>query len=287
MEISVTENRNSLKPLNAKKSLKQRSGLKFYSGNSIGQTQCLCRVFNEWNQNQTVNLDRVKDFLNYRLETKSLATAKREKSLLKRILLENFPELNSFHGKKRIDLELSEIQIPEPAQNKTVYAMKDSELREHLKKFTVRNGLFVRFMYATACRVSEMLSIRLSDCRVQGSEVIIKMTGKGNKAGLIFCSVQLYNEILDTFKGKTFLFENKNPKSKKGQFTRQYIYEVVSRIPDFSPHKLRHSRATNLLKSGETLSSVSQILRHSSKDTTMKFYDHTQRDSEKMIRTEL
>lgn len=287
MEISVIQNRNSLNPLDRKKSFKLKTGLKRYSVNSIKQTESVCRTFNDWNQNQSVNLERVKSFLNDRLDKKSLATVKREKSLLKRILIENFPELNSFHGKKRIDLELSEIEIPEPEQNKTVYAMKDTELRNHLNEFSERNGLFVRFMYATACRVSEMISIRLHDCTVKGNEVVIKIVGKGRKAGLLFCSVKLYNEILDTFKGKTFLFENRNPKSKTGNFSRQYIYEVVSKIPDFSPHKLRHSRATNLLKSGETLSSVSQILRHSDKNTTMKFYDHTERDSDKMIRTEL
>jgi len=65
---------------------------------------------------------------------------------------------------------------------------------------------FVRFLYATGCRVSEMVGIRLTDCQANG-EVTIEVTGKGNKARRVRIPEEFYQELRITFGGSTWLFE--------------------------------------------------------------------------------
>lgn len=281
---------SKLKPI-SKKTLKQKSnGLKFYSLETLKQFEVLSKTFNEWNGNQGINLDRVKDFLNDRLETKSFDTVKREKSLIKFLIIENFPELNNHLGKKRIDLELSEIEIPESNQNKKLFAIPEEEIKSALTNFNIRQSLFIRFLYNSACRVSEMLGIKNSNCKTSGSETFIEIIGKGGKRRNLRISTNLFLEIKNEFYGEVYLFEN--PRSKSKKFSRQYIFEIVSKIElftgkPFSPHKLRHSRATNLLKSGETLSGVSELLGHSNKSTTTKFYDHSEIETTNLFKGEI
>ena len=280
--MELAKQKETLTYLNpfSKKTLKQKTnGLKFYAPETIDQSKFLAKTFNDWNKEEPINIERVKDFLNERLKKKSFDTVKREKSLIKGLLIENFPELNNHIGKKKLDLELSEIEISESNQNKKIYALPEATLKEVLSKFNHRQSLFIRFLYNSACRVSEMLGVKLSNCKNFGNETLIEIIGKGSKRRTLRISTNLYNEIKNEFKGKVFLYEN--PRSKSNKFSRQYVFEIVSKIEEytkkpFSPHKLRHSRATNLLKSGETLSGVSALLGHSNKSTTTKFYDHTE-----------
>lgn len=290
MEKIVISEIRQLAPLSSK-SLKRRGrGMEGYSEGTLEQAQVLSKVFNQWNQGQEVTLDRAKEFLRARLDSHSFATVRREKTLLKRLILDNFPAMDSFLAEKRISLEFSELRTPETEKNKTLFTIGDTELREVLEHYPNRQRLFIRFLYATACRVSEMLSIKLANCKTSGSETFISIVGKGNKAGSLRLSTKLLEEVKQEFCGEVFLFENLKSKSK--QFSRQYIFEVVSKFQiytgrPFSPHKLRHSRATNLLKAGENLSGVSELLRHSSKSTTSRFYDHTGIDFNNLLKGEV
>lgn len=301
-EIQKIENHSSREIVTQIKSLSRNSikrknnGIKKYSEGTIDQSIFLSKTFNEWNSGESIDIGRAKTFLLERLERKSFETVKREKSILKLLLLETFPELNTHLGQKRIDLEFSEIHTPETNNNKRIYTLTEKELKETLPKFTHRQSLFIRFLYNSACRVSEMISIKLNNCKEQGEETFIHIIGKGSKGGILRVSTKLFNEIKEEFKGETYLFENHSSrgiKNKKGkQFSRQYVFEIVSKFEKFtgkpfSPHKLRHSRATNLLKAGETLSGVSELLRHSNKSTTTKFYDHSDIDTSNLLKGEI
>lgn len=50
-------------------------------------------------------------------------------------------------------------------------------------------------------------------------------------------------------------------------------------IPDFHPHKLRHSFASLAIVNGADVASVSQVLGHSNKATTLRMYTHADQDS--------
>ena len=52
-------------------------------------------------------------------------------------------------------------------------------------------------------------------------------------------------------------------------------------IPDFHPHKLRHSFASLAITNGADIASVSQVLGHSNKATTLRMYTHADQESMK------
>ena len=82
-----------------------------------------------------------------------------------------------------------------------------AEVQTLLAALSPRGQGFVRFLYATGCRISEALGVRLTDCHVNGG-VTIEVTGKGGKARKVRLARDLFDEIRLTFNGSTWLFES-------------------------------------------------------------------------------
>jgi len=269
---------NSLEPIG--KGSFTLQGKKAYSLGTVKQTEQLCKEFNSWNLNKPITVETIKAFLQERSQTTSNDTVRQNKYLLKSILVNNFPELNNYRGKKLLDLELGEISIPASPTDKTGYVLSEDELRAVLPNFTGKQKLFIRFLYQSACRVSEALGAKIANCKTIGKEVHIDIIGKGNKRRNLRIDRELFEEIKIEFKSKVFLFQNHNTKNTSGKYSTQYLFEVISKIEQFtgkpfSPHKLRHSRATNLIIAGESIEAIQELLGHSSVVTTAKYYLHS------------
>lgn len=148
-----------------------------------------------------------------------------------------------------------------------------------------RNRTIIETMYSCGLRVSELINLKISDLFF--NEGFIKITGKGNKERFvpIHYTTQKYitiyiNEIrchLDAVKGfEDILFLNRRGKS----LTRQMIFTILKTLAikinlnkKISPHTLRHSFATHLLKNGADLRAIQQMLGHES-ITTTEIYVH-------------
>ena len=285
MEIEKIHIVKKLQPI--PKQFNSSSGRPLSKG-TIDQFKQMTKTFNNWNQNQIITLDRIIKFLEEEKELKSSNTVKREKSLLKSILPITFPELNNIVARKRLDAELSILRLPKTNSDKTQYALSEKKILKALNGYSNnKHKLIIRFLYQTACRVSECLKIKLKHCSIGRDETKIEIIGKGNKEGKLRLSTKLFNEIRNEFRGETYLFERKG---KKKTYSRENIFLIVSKFElfigvPFSPHKLRHSRASNLIQDGVPVSQVSNFLRHSSKKTTVEYYDHSVIDSKNLLRT--
>lgn len=148
-----------------------------------------------------------------------------------------------------------------------------------------RNRTIIETMYSCGLRVSEIITLKISDLFFQ--EGFIKVTGKGNKERFvpIHYNAQKYiliyvNEIrshLKPIKGfEDTLFLNRRGKG----LTRQMIFTILKDLSikinlnkKISPHTLRHSFATHLLKNGAGLRAIQQMLGHES-ITTTEVYVH-------------
>ncbi len=148
-----------------------------------------------------------------------------------------------------------------------------------------RNRTIIETMYSCGLRVSELISLKISDLFFE--EGFIKVTGKGNKERFvpIHYTAQKYisiyiNEIrnhLKPTKGfEDILFLNRRGKG----LTRQMIFTILKNLSikinlnkKISPHTLRHSFATHLLKNGADLRAIQQMLGHES-ITTTEVYVH-------------
>lgn len=148
-----------------------------------------------------------------------------------------------------------------------------------------RNRTLIETMYACGLRVSEVVSLRLSDLFFK--EGFIRVLGKGNKQRFIpiYQKAQQHinfymNDIrshINIQKGyEDTLFLNRRGKS----LTRQMVFIILKDLATkinlkvkVSPHTLRHSFATELLKHGADLRAIQQMLGHES-ITTTEVYVH-------------
>lgn len=148
-----------------------------------------------------------------------------------------------------------------------------------------RNRAMLETMYGCGLRVSELIDLKISDLFFD--EGFIKIIGKGNKERFvpIHLSAQNYivlymNEIrshLPIKKGyEDTLFLNRRGKSLSRQMIFMIIKDLAIKInlnKKISPHTLRHSFATHLLKNGADLRAIQQMLGHES-ITTTEVYVH-------------
>jgi len=148
-----------------------------------------------------------------------------------------------------------------------------------------RNRIILETLYSCGLRVSELITLKISDLFFD--EGFIKVTGKGNKERFvpIHYNAQKYisiyiNEIRSHLKPKKG-FEDTLFLNRRGKgLTRQMIFTILKDLTvkinlkkKISPHTLRHSFATHLLKNGADLRAIQQMLGHES-ITTTEVYVH-------------
>ena len=139
----------------------------------------------------------------------------------------------------------------------------------------VRNRLIILFLFNTGLRVSEFVSIEKKNLQENGQ---IRILGKGGKERItIFKDLEILQETLDFIRenSEIYLFESK-PKIPLSVSQIQRIvrrYGEYAGIPNLSPHKLRHSFATNLLKEGMNIRYLQILLGHESLNTTQIYLD--------------
>ena len=148
-----------------------------------------------------------------------------------------------------------------------------------------RNRTIIETMYACGLRVSEIIQLKISDLFFE--EGFIKVTGKGDKERFVpihnFAQkyIGIYiSEIRSNIKPQKnyedIVFLNRRGKS----LSRQMIFTILKDLAlksnlkkKISPHTLRHSFATHLLKNGADLRAIQQMLGHES-ITTTEVYVH-------------
>lgn len=151
-----------------------------------------------------------------------------------------------------------------------------------------RNRAMLETLYGCGLRVSELVSLKISDLFFD--EGFIKITGKGNKdrfvpiANSIKKYILLYKDNVRTVVPvkKEFtdtLFLNR----RGGQLTRAMVFTIINNLATkinlnkkISPHTFRHSFATHLLENGADLRSIQLMLGHES-ITTTEIYLHLDR----------
>ena len=151
-----------------------------------------------------------------------------------------------------------------------------------------RNRALLETLYGCGLRVSELVSLKISDLFFE--EGFIKITGKGNKQRFVPIGnlTQKYIQIYRDFK-RTHLNIKKGHEdtlflNRRGnQLSRAMIFTIIKDLAiqinlnkSISPHTLRHSFATHLLENGADLRSIQLMLGHES-ITTTEIYVHLDR----------
>jgi integrase/recombinase XerD len=164
----------------------------------------------------------------------------------------------------------------------TISEKEVNQLRQTiLENGSVRDLTLVNLLAYTGVRISEALSIRVADCNAifQTHELIIR-NGKGNKQRTVYPNDKILNSLRDylnerskfkTASESDFLFvSNKNPQLDRITVNKMLTnYCKIAKIPNITPHQLRHFFCSNALEKGFTVAEVASIAGHSNIHTTL------------------
>jgi integrase/recombinase XerD len=152
------------------------------------------------------------------------------------------------------------------------------------KPLGLRDRAMIELLYATGMRVSELISVRISDLHLR--EHYLTCIGKGNKERLVptgdqaVAWIERYQQVARPvlLKGRAsprlFLNVRGKPLSRIGFWKLLKRYGRRADLPrSLSPHVIRHSFATHLLERGADLRAIQMMLGHADLSTT-QIYTH-------------
>lgn len=137
-----------------------------------------------------------------------------------------------------------------------------------------RLGLIVRALFYTGARVSELVGIRLLDCKRVRGVVKITLHGKGRKDRIVEIPGALFDTIRRRFKGERFLFEEDGKGLSRFAVTRRIERAGMKIGLHLSAHTIRHTRAMDLKERGLSADRTAKYLGHSNPATTFTYYYH-------------
>jgi integrase/recombinase XerD len=157
----------------------------------------------------------------------------------------------------------------------------------------VRDRTMIELLYSTGLRVSELVSLKLSDLQMESG--CLRCIGKGDKERLVpmgktaIAAVEEYartaRQKLLHGKVSPYVFVNRfgGKMGRVGFWQRLGLYGRMAGLRvKLKPHMLRHSFATHLLERGADLRSVQLMLGHADISTT-QIYTHVAKERLKQV----
>ncbi len=164
---------------------------------------------------------------------------------------------------------------------------------QNSQALTLRNRAMLEVFYAGALRVSEIVSLKLEDVKLDMGYVLVR--GKGDKERIVPLGRSAQESLTRYFrearpklaagKSSPLLFIARGAK----KLTRQRVWQMVGMASSnvgchASPHMLRHSCATHMVENDADLRTVQTILGHADISTT-QIYTHVALDRLKSVYT--
>ena len=158
-------------------------------------------------------------------------------------------------------------------------------------RFYLRDRAILETLYATGCRASEVVGLKLNDLYLDSA--FCKCHGKGSKQRVVPLGRPAIRALRDYLaespeaakRDRTYVFVSKSGRPLNRIFLWALVKKYCRRAglaSTASPHTLRHSFATHVLAGGADLRTVQELLGHASIQTT-QHYTHVDRDRLKAI----
>jgi integrase/recombinase XerD len=160
----------------------------------------------------------------------------------------------------------------------------DTPFKQRSKR---RDKVILTLLYSTGLRISELVNLLKRD--IDFDERTIRVRGKGDKDRIVLFDESTKELLLDYLEvdkhNSEYIFINKNG----NKLTPRYVQMMIKKYADkagikkkVTPHVLRHSFATHLLKNGVDIRVIQQLLGHSSLSTT-QIYTSVDMDTIKTV----
>jgi integrase/recombinase XerD len=147
----------------------------------------------------------------------------------------------------------------------------------------LRDRALLEFLYGTGARISEATGLDVDELQLD-ADPLVRLAGKGGKQRVVpvgsyaVRALQAYlvraRPALAAGSRRVSVSPAVFLNARGGRLTRQGAWGVLhaaaerARLPDASPHTLRHSFATHLLDGGADIRVVQELLGHASVATT-------------------
>ena len=170
----------------------------------------------------------------------------------------------------------AERKLPQVLTGKEVELFLEQPACTDLKGY--RDRAMLELLYATGIRVSELISLEVSDLNLDGGFLRCTSKGKERVIPLYPAAIRALSEYVRKVRpqlvedaGQAALFVNMNgePMSRQGFWKLVKYYQEKAGIQkEITPHTLRHSFAAHLLENGADLHSIQEMLGHADISST-------------------
>ncbi len=171
---------------------------------------------------------------------------------------------------KPLSVQQMDELLEQPAKRKTPEALRDQAMLE--------------LLYATGLRVTELVSLDLDSIALDARSRYVRCLGKGAKERTVPIHEQALRALVAYLNdGRSRLVKNKKERAlflnRRGErLTRQGFWLILKQYArgagiqeTVTPHTLRHSFATHMLRGGAPLRSVQELLGHANISTTQAY----------------
>lgn len=181
--------------------------------------------------------------------------------------------------KERLDYNWSMRKLPRPRREKTLPAILSRQEVQRLIEYapTYKHQVFLTFLYASGCRLSEATHVRLIDIDGERNQIHIHR-GKGAKDRKILVPqklILLLREYYQHYKPEVYLFngryKGKAYSSGAAQWSIRRARSLAGIKRKCNIHALRNCYATHHLELGTDLVFLQQQLGHKNLKTTAKY----------------
>ena len=168
-----------------------------------------------------------------------------------------------------------------------IFGNNKTRMTETRRRYELLFGLLLN----SGLRISEALGLKVADVRlVDGTTKSVRVIGKGDKERLVPLPAR-FGEVFgfwlkDRPKGEFVFARAVGQKPVSAQAARAYLRGMLNKAgieKKISPHKLRHTYATNLLNAGAELVDIKALLGHESIATTQIYTNVGQERMEKVV----
>ena len=191
---------------------------------------------------------------------------------------------------KKIALPKIEKKAPRILSQEQIVSLLEQPNRKDTKG--IRDRAMLELLYATGIRVSELISLKVTDINLQQGYIMCRDSQKERTIPIgksAIAALQLYlgevRHILVRDSSDRTLFVNCNgyPMTRQGFWKILKTYAHMAHISEeITPHMLRHSFAAHLVQNGANLKSVQQMLGHSDISTT-QVYMHLNKETQELM----
>lgn len=172
-----------------------------------------------------------------------------------------------------------EKQLPEILNEDEVERLLEQPSGDKPKE--LRDKAMLELMYATGVRVTELITLKVSDVDLQAGYIDCRDGGRGRKipfgqkaAAALFRYLYLGRQKMvgEQDCGVMFVNCSGQPMSRQGFWKLLKTYAVKAGIrKEITPHMLRHSFGAHMVENGADLKSIQELMGHSDISTTQMY----------------